>query len=74
MSGIQVDTTVKRTDASAFSLITPVKSGVTTSNNSGVAAGTSYDAKFRVLETDPDTAVAWTVGGVNAMQCGVKVE
>lgn len=71
--GMQVNTTIKRTDSTALSLLAPVKSGATQSDGSSQAATTSYDAKCRVLETDPDTSAAWTSSGINAVQCGVKV-
>lgn len=73
IAGIQVNTTIKRTDASAFTLIVPVKSDETTSEDAGQSAAASYDAKVRVLETDPDTGAAWTQDAINALQCGVKV-
>lgn len=73
VNGIQIGTTAKLSDASAFNLITRVHSGSTDSDNAGVAATSSYVGYCRVLETDPDTASLWTPSGVNAMQVGVKV-
>jgi hypothetical protein len=34
---------------------------------------TSYLPYGNLCETDPDTAMAWTPGAVNAMQVGIEV-
>lgn len=34
--------------------------------------GTSYQYATQILETDPNTGIAWTVTGFNAAQCGVE--
>jgi len=74
IKGIQVNTICRETDAETFSLITVVKSGATESDDSPQVIGTSsYISKRRNLELDPDTGVAWTVEGINAVQVGIKV-
>jgi hypothetical protein len=73
--GVQVNTDCRETDATSFSLKTVCKSGATTDADAGQAIGSaSYVTRTRILETDPDTAAAWTAGGVNAAQFGVKVK
>jgi len=73
VAGIQVNTTFKRTDATAYSLITEVVSGAATNDDTAVAATTSYVSKKRILDADPNTSSAWTQNGVNAVKCGVKI-
>jgi hypothetical protein len=74
IAGLQVNTEVRETDASSFSLITLIKSGATESADSAQAIGsTNYKTLRRISETDPATGAAWTVSGVSAAQFGVKV-
>ena len=74
IKGIQINTLARVTDAQSQTLITPCKSNATVSEDAGVAVGsTSYLNHARVMEQDPDTGGAWTAGGVNAAQFGVKV-
>jgi hypothetical protein len=49
-----------------------VKSGTTEDAGSGITiTDTSWGTVVRVVEEDPDTAVAWTPSGVNAAQFGI---
>jgi len=74
IAGLQINTDVRETDASSFSLITVVKSNVTESDSAASAIGsTSYVTKTRVVAQDPDTSAAWTQAGINAAQFGMKV-
>ena len=74
VKGIQINTTCRETDTNSFSLQTVVKSGTTESDDTAQNIGsTSYVTKTRLLETDPDTATAWTLSGINAAQFGIKV-
>lgn len=71
---VQVSTFVRETDGTDFTLITPVKSNVTETDDSAQAiAGTSYENLIRLLELDPDTAAAWTDSGIDAAKFGIKV-
>jgi len=74
IAGVQVTTDCRETDATNFTLITVCKSATTESDDAGQAIGTtSYTSKRRIIETDPDTAAAWTTAGVDAAQFGIKV-
>lgn len=71
---VQVSTFVRETDGTDFTLITPVKSNVTETDDSAQAiAGTTYESLQRILETDPDTSIAWIDSGINAAKFGIKV-
>jgi hypothetical protein len=52
---------------------TKLRSGTTTADGTTQGIATSYLPYGDLYETDPDTAVAWTPGGVNAMQVGIEV-
>lgn len=72
--GIQINTVVRETDASDFTLKTLVYSGTTLSADTAQAiAGTSYEVLHRVVELDPDTSSAWTSSGINSAQFGIEV-
>ncbi len=71
---VQISTFVRETDGTDFTLITPVKSNVTETDDSAQAiAGTSYENLIRLLELDPDTSVAWIGSGIDAAKFGIKV-
>lgn len=63
----------KKTDATVRTMNLTTKSGATTTDSSAVTLATSYAGYSRLYETDPNTAAAWTVSGVNALQIGQKV-
>ena len=74
INGVQVTTICGVTAASTFTLKTLAKSGTTESADGGVAiSSTTYVGKSRILETNPDTAAAWTASEVNAAQFGIEV-
>ena len=71
--GMQNNVIAKRTDAGAISVRPAVKSGATVAYGTNTALGVS-DASIRDLRTtDPDTATAWTVSGINALEAGMEV-
>jgi len=72
--GLEIKTLCRETDAEDFSLITPIKSGATETDDSAQSIGTTdYVAKKRVSELDPNTSTAWTKTTVDAAKFGVKV-
>lgn len=73
VAGVQVNLDVRPT-AGTPSLRTKVKTGTTTADGAtqGTADTSNYDTFSEIEEVDPDTAIAWTVGGVNGMQCGLE--
>jgi len=74
VSGIQINSMVRETDAASMTLNTLIKSGTAEDAGTGeVIASASYKTMRRISETDPNTGAAWTVSGVNAAQFGIKV-
>jgi len=74
VSGVQVNTDCRETDATPFSLKTVVVSGGTTDEGTASAIGTqSFTTKRRVVETDPNTGMAWTKTATDAAQFGMRV-
>ncbi len=74
INGVSVNTVCAQSDGTPFSLKTHVKSGSTDSEDAGQAIGTTSDVtRKRILETNPDTAAAWTQSEVNAAQFGIEV-
>ncbi len=74
VKGVMACTDCRQTDATAYSLKTPCKSGSTETDDSAQAIGTtSFVTKMRLLETDPNTSSAWALTDLNAAQFGVKV-
>lgn len=72
--GVQINTNVRETDVTDFTLKTLIKTGATTSADSAQAiAGTSYEVLHRIAELDPDTSAAWTSSGINGAQFGIEV-
>jgi hypothetical protein len=72
---VQVSPRVNKTESGYRSMKAVVRSG-----------GANYESDERILgadtfvwvpllfEEDPDTAAAWTIAGVNAIEAGLKVE
>ncbi len=74
ITGIQINTDCTETDATSYSLITPVESNSSQYDDSAQPIGTTgYKTIRRVVETDPDTATYWDEAGLNAAKFGVKV-
>jgi len=64
---------VKKSDAGARSGQLVLKSGATTVTGTDTVLASTYTYLSRVDTTDPNTGVAWTVSGLNALQLGQKV-
>jgi len=72
VKGLQINTQ-RRVTAGTETFKTVIKTGTTTDADAGESTSdTSYDWQYRISETDPDTASAWTESGVNAAQFGVE--
>lgn len=72
--GIAINTVVRETDASDFTLINTVKSNGTLYPEAAQAiAGQTYENIPNVLDQDPDTSSGWTVANLNSAQFGVEV-
>jgi hypothetical protein len=72
--GVQSSVYARKVDSGARELITPVRSGTTDSDSATNVLATSYLYYTELHATDPDTAAAWTISGVNAVEVGQKVE
>jgi hypothetical protein len=71
--GVQVSLYARKDDAAARSIATMVRSGGANFTGLTQVITTTYlDSYLQVYETDPNTAAAWTVGGLDAAQFGVK--
>jgi hypothetical protein len=68
--GVQAVDFAEKTDASTRTIYQQVKSGATLDQGAARALTTSYDRYERMLTQDPDTAAAWTLAAVNALQRG----
>lgn len=66
-------TWARKTDATARTMNLTTKSGATTTDSTAVTLATTYVGYSRIYETDPNTASAWTVSNINALQIGQKV-
>ena len=74
VAGIQINTTCRATDATAYSLKTPVLSGSTPNADAGQPVPTGvYVTVCRIIETDPATSAEWTQAGINQASFGVQV-
>ena len=73
ISAVQISVFAEKTDATSRSIALQAKSGATTSDGGNFTLAASYSKFERLLLTDPNTSAAWSVSGVNALQCGPKV-
>lgn len=77
IKGVQLCTLARITDATNYDLKNTVKSGSSLYYDSAVTIDqqsyTDMEQQKWIMETDPDTAAAWTESGLNAVQCGVEV-
>lgn len=72
--GIKPWSTARVTDITSFTLKHTVKSnGVLYPQTGQGISNQSFAQYLDILETDPDTGVAWTESGLNAIQSGVEV-
>jgi hypothetical protein len=70
--GVGVKVIGRKVQAGAVDLKALVRSGTTDSASSALGLGTDYRAKQVIYEQDPDTAAAWTTGGVDAAEFGIE--
>ena len=70
---VQAVTFAKKTDTSTRNIYLQTVSGATTSDGSAQALLSTYTRFNRIMETDPNTAAAWTYTNVNAVKGGPKI-
>lgn len=73
ISAVAVSALAQKDNVGTRAIAMPVKSGSTTSDGANNYLAGGYILSNRILETDPNTAGAWTSSAVNALQAGVKV-
>jgi hypothetical protein len=73
IKGVQTRILAAKTDAGARSFRSFARSAGTDSGGTDIPMSTTYTAYDEVRETDPGTAAAWTVSGVNAAEFGFEV-
>lgn len=71
--GVQVSAYARKTDTGSRSMAIEVKSDTTIDAGDAIAMGDTTTEYRHVWLTDPDTAAAWTDGGLDALEIGVKV-
>ncbi len=75
IKGLQINTTCRETDASAFSIITVVRSdGTDYGDTPQVIGTTNYVTKTDIHETDPATTDPWLYTAINAAEFGYEVD
>lgn len=67
---IGIDTARKGSAADDVKVSVTLQSGVTLTVGDAQAVGTSYGAYWQRWATDPNTGVAWTQGGIDAVEIG----
>lgn len=72
--GAQVSTRARKTDAGAREIANLVVSGGNDYNGAQVALSTSYLYYQDMFESDPDTGLPWTAGGITDLQAGLEVK
>lgn len=74
IAGVQLSVTATKTDSGSKSVTPVTRSGGTDYDGSSTALSFgSYLSVRQIRETDPNTSVAWTESGVNAVEVGAKV-
>jgi hypothetical protein len=71
--GLQNNVIAKRTDAGAIAVKPAIKSNVTIAYGTSKFLGVGDVVISDLRTTDPDTATAWTVSGINALEAGMEV-
>lgn len=71
--GVQVTQHVRKADAALRQVKPVIRRSATDYLGAIETLSTSYVARAQLFETDPSTAAAWTVAGVNAAEFGSKV-
>lgn len=71
--GIQTVAHMQKSDAGTANAKVALKSGGTVYYDTTRSLGTSPTSYTQVRETDPATAVAWTVSNANSLEAGVEV-
>jgi hypothetical protein len=75
VAGVAVSVYARNTDATAHALKSVVRQGSTNYEypTTQIVNDISFHYKSFLYETDPSTAVPWTMGGVNSAEFGVKL-
>jgi hypothetical protein len=70
---VQAKICARKDDAATREIRTRIRSNGDVANGATVGLAASYTYLSDIFETDPDTALAWTAAGVNALEVGQEV-
>ena len=71
--GIQVTSHLKNSDSGAVSGRVTIKSGATEADGADFPVVTTWKTARKIWDLNPDTAAAWSIAAVNALEAGVEV-
>jgi hypothetical protein len=71
--GVQTLLLNRKDDAGSRQMAAVVRSGGSDYDGASVSVFDTYSYATEIRETDPGTAAAWTVTGVNSMEAGIKL-
>ena len=72
--GIQLNTTVRTTDASAMSMKNKVQSNSIIADGEERFISVTYSTEYDIIINDPNTDTLWTTAGINAAEFGLEVQ
>ncbi len=72
ISGIQINNVVRATDAEHTAIRSKVKSNASIDTGVSRYISSSYSCEYEIVIVDPNTAVAWTLSGVNNAEFGLE--
>ena len=70
INAVKAVTRVRENTAVTSAIAVRIRSNITNSDSGNLDGSTTTVTQSRVLTTDPDTAVAWTTGGLDAVEAG----
>lgn len=71
--GLQVNTTVRTTDAGSMSVQNKVQSGGFVTTGAERFLNITYSTEHDIVENDPNTDDIWTIDGINSAEFGLEV-
>ena len=72
--GVQINTTVRTTDAGSMSIKNKVRSGGIVADGEERFINVEYTTEYDIVIEDPNTDARWLVAGINAAEFGLEVQ
>lgn len=72
--GLQVNTTMRTTDAGAVSVKNKVQSNSIVADGEERFVNTTYSTEYDIIINDPNTSLSWTVDAINDAEFGLEVQ